>query len=235
MHPIAGAMAKQTARPAFRKPSDDAIDQSSRSGSLLMEERLVSEENASLVISNPFLALSIQQQRSRLPIFKYRSHILYLLEKFRAVIVIGETGCGKSTQLPQCCAFPFLRSTQCGLAAIALFQYLMETGWSSDGRKIGVTQPRRIAAVTVRCFENSYLLLSFQYLTDGILLREFMSDPLLTQYSILMIDEAHERSLNTDVILGLLRKVMAVRQDLRIIVSSATLDAVVNSIFHLCL
>ncbi|VDN30794.1 unnamed protein product [Gongylonema pulchrum] len=175
MHPIAG---------------DGAIDQSSRSGSLLLEERIVSEENASLVISNPFLALSIQQQRSRLPIFKYRSHILYLLEKFRAVIVIGETGCGKSTQLPQ---------------------YLMEAGWSSDGRKIGVTQPRRIAAVT----------------KSNIALGTFCS--------ILMIDEAHERSLNTDVILGLLRKVMAVRQDLRIIVSSATLDAVVSSIFHLCL
>ncbi|EJW85626.1 CDK5 regulatory subunit-associated protein 1 [Wuchereria bancrofti] len=62
-------------------------------------------------------------------------------------------------------------------------------------------------------------------MTDGILLREFMSDPLLTQYSILMVDEAHERSINTDIILGLLRKVIMVRQDLRIIVSSATLDA----------
>lgn len=209
-------------RPVFLKPSDgDVFD--NHNGPLILEDRLT-EERTNVVVNNPFLALSIQQQRARLPIFKYRNHIIYLLEKYRILIIIGETGCGKTTQVPQ---------------------YLMEAGWASDGRKIGVTQPRRIAAVTlanrvaeekscklgedvgyvVRFDDMTDSKTKIKFMTDGILLREFMSDPLLTQYSILMVDEAHERSINTDIILGLLRKVIMVRQDLRIIVSSATLDA----------
>ncbi|MCP9257187.1 putative ATP-dependent RNA helicase DHX35 [Dirofilaria immitis] len=245
-------------RPVFLKPSDDdSFD--NRNGPLILEDR-ITEERSNIIVNNPFLALSIQQQRARLPIFKYRNHIIYLLEKYRILIIVGETGCGKSTQVPQ---------------------YLMEAGWASDGRKIGITQPRRIAAVTLAnrvaeekscklgadvgyvvrfddmtdsatkikasllfMLDNSCHILALhidtcftvlqkrhldcykQFMTDGILLREFMFDPLLTQYSILMIDEAHERSINTDVTLGLLRKVIMVRQDLRIIVSSATLDAI---------
>uniref|UniRef100_A0A915Q4W7 RNA helicase n=1 Tax=Setaria digitata TaxID=48799 RepID=A0A915Q4W7_9BILA len=213
-------------RPVFLKPRDD-------DGLLILEDR-IHEESINAIVSNPFLTLSIQQQRARLPIFKYRNAILYLLEKYRILIIVGETGCGKSTQIPQ---------------------YLMEAGWASDGRKIGVTLPRRVAAVTLASrvaeekscrlgqdvgylvrFDNvtdsdtkikaAISILYFQYMTDGILLREFMSDPLLTQYSILMIDEAHERSINTDVTLGLLRKIIMIRQDLRVIVSSATLDAI---------
>ncbi|KAL4003847.1 putative ATP-dependent RNA helicase DHX35 [Acanthocheilonema viteae] len=211
-------------RPVFLKPSDDNTFDS-RNGSLVLEDR-ITEERTNIVVSNPFLALSIQQQRTRLPIFKYRNHIIYLLEKYRILIIVGETGCGKSTQVPQ---------------------YLMEVGWASDGRKIGVTQPRRIAAVTLanRVAEEKSCRLGadvgyvvrfddmtdsetkIKYMTDGILLREFMSDPLLTQYSILMIDEAHERSINIDITLGLLRKVIIARQDLRIIISSATLDAII--------
>lgn len=65
-------------------------------------------------------------------------------------------------------------------------------------------------------------------MTDGILLRELLSDPLLTAYSIIIVDEAHERSVNSDLIVGLLRKIITVRPDLRIIISSATIDAEVN-------
>uniref|UniRef100_A0A158Q8I6 Myosin motor domain-containing protein n=1 Tax=Elaeophora elaphi TaxID=1147741 RepID=A0A158Q8I6_9BILA len=78
----------------------DDIIFDNRNDSLVLEDRLT-EEKTNVVISNPFLALSIQQQRIRLPIFKYRSHILYLLEKYRILIIVGETGCGKSTQVPQ--------------------------------------------------------------------------------------------------------------------------------------
>uniref|UniRef100_A0A0N5BFJ7 RNA helicase n=1 Tax=Strongyloides papillosus TaxID=174720 RepID=A0A0N5BFJ7_STREA len=167
---------------------------------------------------------SVSKQSSRLPIFKYKKNILYLLEKYRCLVVVGETGSGKSTQIPQ---------------------YLYESGWCSDGRNIGITQPRRVAVVTLAgrvaeemhtnigdlvgykirfesaCSDNTKI----KFMTDGIMLRELTSDPLLVKYSIIIIDEAHERSTTTDVLLGLLRKVMTIRNDLRIIVSSATLDA----------
>uniref|UniRef100_A0A0N5AN95 RNA helicase n=1 Tax=Syphacia muris TaxID=451379 RepID=A0A0N5AN95_9BILA len=203
---------------------------SKHAGLLVLEDRLTEsaadgESCRSIVYNNPYLSLSIQQQRARLPIFKHRCQILYLLEKFRTVVIIGETGCGKSTQIPQ---------------------YLLESGWTADGRRIGVTQPRRIAAITlakrvadeqlcsvgevvgyaVRFDDQIGTSTKIKYLTDGLLLREMMSDPLLTQYSILMIDEAHERSVTTDLVLGLLRKIISIRNDLRVIISSATLDAV---------
>lgn len=79
-------------------------------------------------VYNPHASLSVQKQRELLPVFKYRTHILYLLERYQTVVVIGETGCGKSTQIPQ---------------------YLLEAGWAAGGRCVAVTQPRRVAAVTV--------------------------------------------------------------------------------------
>uniref|UniRef100_A0A914X0A8 RNA helicase n=1 Tax=Plectus sambesii TaxID=2011161 RepID=A0A914X0A8_9BILA len=213
-------------RPKFLKPGDR--DAESKGGRPIFEERLYSSADAdpstSTVYNNPYASLSIQQQRTRLPIFKNRNHILYLLEKYQTLIVVGETGCGKSTQVPQ---------------------YLMEAGWAKDGRLIGITQPRRVAVVTLAArvadermsilgHEVGYVVrfddvtdasTQVKYMTDGILVRELMSDPLLTKYSVIMIDEAHERSINTDLLLGLLRKIITKRKDLRVIVSSATLDA----------
>ncbi|KAK6022616.1 hypothetical protein OSTOST_11671, partial [Ostertagia ostertagi] len=176
------------------------------------------------VYNNPYASLNMKQQRARLPIYKNRDHILYLCEKYRTVIIVGETGCGKSTQVPQ---------------------YLLEAGWANDGRMIGITQPRRVAVVTLaaRVAEEKETILGqdvgytvrfddvtddqtkIKYMTDGILLRELLTDPLLSKYSVIMIDEAHERTCNSDILLGLLRKVLIVRPDLRIVVSSATLDA----------
>uniref|UniRef100_A0A0K0ECQ4 RNA helicase n=1 Tax=Strongyloides stercoralis TaxID=6248 RepID=A0A0K0ECQ4_STRER len=167
---------------------------------------------------------SASKQSSRLPIFKYKRNILYLLEKYRCLVVVGETGSGKSTQIPQ---------------------YLYNSGWCDDGRMIGITQPRRVAVMTLagRVAEEMNKIVGdlvgykvrfegvcsdftrIKFMTDGIMLRELISDPLLMKYSILIIDEAHERSTTTDVLLGLLRKIMVVRNDLRIIISSATLDA----------
>ncbi|PAV67914.1 hypothetical protein WR25_21939 isoform A [Diploscapter pachys] len=224
-----GSHGRQRVQTQFRRP-DDAPDLP-RTGPLVFEEKERAVETSSgttaeslTVVNNPYGSLNIQQQRVRLPIFKNRNHIIYMCEKYRTVIVVGETGCGKSTQVPQ---------------------FLLEAGWASDGRMIGVTQPRRVAVVTLatRVAEEKDVILGqdvgytvrfddvtddetkIKFMTDGILLREFLTDPLLSKYSILMIDEAHERSCNTDILLGLLRKVMHVRNDLRIIVSSATLDA----------
>ena len=138
-------------------------------------------------------------------------------------LLSGETGCGKSTQLPQ---------------------YLLEAGWATPC--IAVTQPRRVAAVTVasRVAEERGALLGsevgyairfdhccdssstkIKFLTDGLLIREMMADPLLTRYSVIMLDEAHERTLQTDIVVGLVKKILKKRKDLKLIVASATLDA----------
>lgn len=139
-------------------------------------------------IANRHKHLPLTQQRQLLTVFRYRKQILYALEKFSTLVLISETGAGKSTQIPQ---------------------YLHEAGWTADGRCVVCTQPRRIAALTIatrvaeemncslgdevgfairfeqKCGQNTVI----KYCTDGILLRETMSDPLLTKYSVIMIDE----------------------------------------------
>ncbi|XP_076875098.1 putative ATP-dependent RNA helicase DHX35 isoform X2 [Brachyhypopomus gauderio] len=190
------------------------------------EERDVSTESTGApFIYNPYTALSIEKQRQKLPVFKHRNNILYLVESYQTVVIVGETGCGKSTQIPQ---------------------YLLEAGWAAEGKVIGVTQPRRVAAVSVanRVAEERGAHLGHEvgysirfddcshpqatrikFLTDGMLVREMMADPLLKKYSVLMLDEAHERTLHTDIAIGLLKKIQRKRRDLRLIVASATLDA----------
>ncbi|TPX58828.1 hypothetical protein SpCBS45565_g07893 [Spizellomyces sp. 'palustris'] len=169
--------------------------------------------------------LAINQQRLRLPIYKNRNHILYLLENYQVVVIVGQTGSGKTTQLPQ---------------------YLHEAGWTANGHVVACTQPRRVAATTVAarvaeemgvqlgqevgytirfddCSDST--LTRIKYMTDGMLFRETLLDPLLTRYSAIMIDEAHERTLYTDILVGVLKKILKKRPDLRVIISSATLDA----------
>ncbi|BFZ19516.1 hypothetical protein BsWGS_22555 [Bradybaena similaris] len=210
--------------PRFWKPGTPAPGL----GNISEERTTAADQGAAdstSVVYNPHRNLSIEQQRQKLPVFQYRNHILYLAEKYQTVVVIGETGCGKSTQIPQ---------------------YLLEAGWATEGYVIGVTQPRRVACVTVATRvaeergailgdEVGYLIrfddccsedrTKVKFMTDGMLIREIMKDPLLRKYSVLLIDEAHERALNTDIILGLLRKIQKKRKDLRLIVASATLNA----------
>lgn len=169
--------------------------------------------------------MTIEKQRQRLPAYKNRTALLYLVENHATTIIIGETGSGKTTQIPQ---------------------YLVDGGWAQGGRLIACTQPRRIAVQTVaaRVAEEMHVnlgqevgyLIRFEdmttagvtkikYLTDGVLLREMMEDPLLMKYSVIMVDEAHERSISTDVLLGLLKKIQRRRPELRLIIASATLEA----------
>jgi len=150
---------------------------------------------------------------------------MYAMEKFSVIVVIGETGSGKSTQIPQ---------------------YLFENGWCDEGFTVCCTQPRRIAAqtlalrvsqevgthlgqavgYTVRFDDKTGPETCIKYCTDGMLLREAsLSDPLLSRYSVIMIDEAHELNYNTEILLGVLKKIRRKRKDLRIIVCSATIDA----------
>lgn len=173
----------------------------------------------------PQPALSISFPES-LPVSARRGEIEAALREHQVVIVCGETGSGKTTQLPK----------------IAL---AMGRGRVNGGGLIGHTQPRRIAASSVakRIAEELKTPLgevvgykvrfqdrlskgaSVKLMTDGILLAETQSDPLLKAYDTLIIDEAHERSLNIDFLLGYLRELLPRRPDLKIIVTSATIDA----------
>ncbi|KAL9636334.1 MAG: hypothetical protein Q9164_002880 [Protoblastenia rupestris] len=174
-------------------------------------------------LSSSFIP-SLHKPASLLPIARHRQNLLYLIETFPITIVVGQTGSGKTTQIPQ---------------------YLEQSGWCAEGKVVAVTQPRRVAATTVatrvaeemRCklgeevgysirFEDlTSAKTRIKFLTDGLLLREALADPLLSRYSVIMVDEAHERSLSTDILLGVLKKIRKKRPDLRIIVSSATLQA----------
>ncbi|MCJ1243409.1 hypothetical protein MMC30_000606 [Trapelia coarctata] len=174
-------------------------------------------------LSSSFIP-SLHKPSSLLPIARHRTNLLYLLETFQVVVVVGQTGSGKTTQIPQ---------------------FLQQAGWCQDGMVVAVTQPRRVAATTVATrvasemgckvgeevgysirFEDlTSASTRIKFMTDGLLLREALIDPLLSRYSVVMVDEAHERSLSTDLLLGVLKKIMKRRPELRIIVSSATLQA----------
>uniref|UniRef100_A0A3Q7JY12 RNA helicase n=1 Tax=Solanum lycopersicum TaxID=4081 RepID=A0A3Q7JY12_SOLLC len=165
---------------------------------------------------------TISQQRQNLPIFSVRDELLQVVRENQVVVIIGETGSGKTTQLTQ---------------------YLYEYGYTVNGI-IGCTQPRRVAAMSVakRVSEEMESELGdkvgyairfedatgpstvIKYMTDGVLLRETLKDPDLEKYSMILMDEAHERSLDTDVLFGILKKVVARRRDFKLIVTSATLN-----------
>jgi pre-mRNA-splicing factor ATP-dependent RNA helicase DHX38/PRP16 len=174
-------------------------------------------------ISQFALTKTVKQQREYLPAFSVREELLQVIRDNRIVIVVGETGSGKTTQLTQ---------------------YLMEDGYGKNGI-IGCTQPRRVAAMSVakRVSEEVGTKLGdlvgysirfedvtssktiIKYMTDGVLLRESLNSGDIEQYSCIIMDEAHERSLNTDVLMGLLKRVMTRRRDMKLIVTSATMNA----------
>lgn len=164
------------------------------------------------------------KKRMQLPVYEFKNDLQQKILSNQVIIVEGETGSGKTTQIPQ-----FL------LPLLAI-----------PGQKaIACTQPRRVAAMSIAkrvaeemdvdmgaevgytirfedCTTDSTIL---KFMTDGMLLREAMNDPLMHRYSCIVIDEAHERTLSTDVLMGLLKEIMVKRPDLKIVVMSATLDA----------
>eukprot|EP00435_Cladocopium_sp_Y103_P075320 s107_g56.t1 len=165
----------------------------------------------------------IKEQRESLPIFKLRNELLQAIHDNQVLIVIGETGSGKTTQITQ---------------------YMAEAGYTSRGM-IGCTQPRRVAAMSVakrvseeygcRLGQEVGYAIRFEdqtgpdtlikYMTDGMLLREILSDDEVSKYAVIMLDEAHERTISTDVLFGLLKAAVKKRKELKLIVTSATLDA----------
>ena len=149
-------------------------------------------------------AKSIDETRRSLPIYQFREEILQAIHEHPVLIVVAETGSGKTTQLPQ---------------------YLHEAGYTAGGMKVGCTQPRRVAAMSVAArvaeemgtkvgYEVGYSIrfedatsdkTVLKYMTDGMLLREFLTEPDLAGYSALIIDEAHERTLSTDILFALVK------------------------------
>jgi pre-mRNA-splicing factor ATP-dependent RNA helicase DHX38/PRP16 len=174
---------------------------------------------------------TVREQREYLPAFAVREELLRVIRDNQVVIVVGQTGSGKTTQLTQ---------------------FLHEDGYARGGQMIGCTQPRRVAAMSVakRVSEEMEVPLgdevgyairfedctskktTIKYMTDGVLLRESLTNPDLDQYSCIIMDEAHERALNTDVLMGLIKKVLARRRDLKLIVTSATMNATRFSQFY---
>jgi pre-mRNA-splicing factor ATP-dependent RNA helicase DHX38/PRP16 len=166
---------------------------------------------------------SLREQREFLPAFAVRENLLQVVRDNQVIIVVGQTGSGKTTQLTQ---------------------FLYEDGFAKSGM-IGCTQPRRVAAMSVakRVSEEMEVPLggivgyairfedctsketAIKYMTDGVLLRESLTNPDLDQYSCIIMDEAHERALNTDVLMGLIKKVLTRRRDLKLIVTSATMNS----------
>lgn len=169
------------------------------------------ESGPNSVLSNlPFSKkyFEILEQRRKLPVHKQREEFLTLIRNNKILILVGETGSGKTTQIPQ-----FL---------------LLESMPHLKGKQIACTQPRRVAAMSVaqRVADELDVKLSeevgysirfedftsektaLKYMTDGMLLREAMTDPQLSRYSAIILDEAHERTLSTDILMGLLKEVI---------------------------
>lgn len=163
----------------------------------------------------------IEESRAELPAYAHEQEIVEKIKSHSTVIISGATGSGKTTQIPQ---------------------FLYEAGFKG----IGVTQPRRVAAVSmarrvatelgseghkvgyqIRFESNVKSATEIKFMTDGVLLRELSVDFMLTKYEVLIIDEAHERSINTDILIGVLSRVIRLRKDsdrpLRLIIMSATL------------
>ena len=172
----------------------------------------------------------MDSSKKELPIHSYEAQLLEAVEKSQCVVITGETGCGKTTQFPQ---------------------FLHMAGYSQDAT-IGVTQPRRVAAISVahrvsfeleanlggtvgyqvRFDDCSSALTKIKYMTDGCLLREFLEDRELSRYGVIVLDEAHERSLATDILFGLVKTLLdkpmsesrTRKSPLKVVIMSATLD-----------
>nr|CAI6726969.1 BAF_HP1_G0047080.mRNA.1.CDS.1 [Saccharomyces cerevisiae] len=207
--------------------TDAMIDYTNEEDDLLPEEKLQYEARlAQALETEEKRILTIQEARKLLPVHQYKDELLQEIKKNQVLIIMGETGSGKTTQLPQ---------------------YLVEDGYTDQGKlQIAITQPRRVAATSVaaRVADEMNVVLGkevgyqirfedkttpnktvLKYMTDGMLLREFLTDSKLSKYSCIMIDEAHERTLATDILIGLLKDILPQRPTLKLLISSATMNA----------
>ncbi|XP_058854318.1 ATP-dependent RNA helicase DHX33-like isoform X1 [Acipenser ruthenus] len=172
-------------------------------------------------------SVPVELQRKHLPIYQARQQLINQLRQLHSAVLIGETGSGKTTQIPQ---------------------YLFEAGIGRQGL-VAITQPRRVAAIslatrvseekrcqlgklvgyTVRFEDVTSAETKLKFMTDGMLLREAIGDPLLQRYTVVILDEAHERTVHTDVLFGVVKAAQKKRREqnkfsLKVIIMSATMD-----------
>ncbi|KAG2627828.1 pre-mRNA-splicing factor ATP-dependent RNA helicase DEAH1-like [Panicum virgatum] len=203
---------------------DDAVEFVKATAMSGTEPEDEEDELGDEIDAKAMLQRELQDQRKTLPVYKFRDELLKAIAEHQIIIVVGETGSGKTTQIPQ---------------------YLHEAGYTANGRRIACTQPRRVAAMSVAArvaqemgvklgHEVGYSIrfedctsekTAVKYMTDGMLLREFLGEPDLASYGVVIVDEAHERSVSTDILLGLVKDVARFRPDLKLLISSATLNA----------
>lgn len=213
-----GAKAGKKEQKEYEFLVEDAVD------FVLADTIKGSNEGAPEVSAAEVKKQTIKECQESLPIYFYKESLLDAIREHQVLIIEGETGSGKTTQIPQ---------------------YLYHGGFCDNDMKIGCTQPRRVAAMSVasRVAEEMDVKLGnevgysirfedctsdrtkIRYMTDGMLLRDFLGEPDLASYSVMIIDEAHERTLHTDVLFGLVKDIARFRPDLKLLISSATLDA----------
>ncbi|MEM9079380.1 MAG: DUF3418 domain-containing protein [Verrucomicrobiota bacterium] len=160
-----------------------------------------------------------------LPVSGRREEIIGAMRKAQVVVVVGETGSGKTTQLPKMALELALEEEKKGLVGCTQPRRLAATSVAKRvAEELGV-QPGQEVGHEVRFDKRTSKETQVKFMTDGILLAELQSDRRLKRYHTIIIDEAHERSLNIDFLLGILKQLVAKRRDLRVVISSATLDA----------
>lgn len=220
---------ERTKKSRFDEPADESSKKSTLPPEILAKLPKQQQQSAKNPLNGQPFSMryyDILKKRLTLPVWEYKDSFMATLDKHQTTVLVGETGSGKTTQIPQAC---------------------VEYARNLPGKtlKVACTQPRRVAAMSVAqrvademdvqigqevgysirfedCTSQKTVL---KYMTDGMLLREAMSDPLLEAYACILLDEAHERTLATDILMGLLKEVAKQRPDLKIIVMSATLDA----------